>query len=78
MLTDSISKALITTAAGLVIAIPTLCVYHWLRQRIHKHAMRLESDLQSFVNELYLEVLVRFENGPGFCYFSMLICPPTP
>lgn len=55
MLAGSISKALITTAAGLVIAIPTLGVYHWLRQRIHKHAMRLETDLQSFVNELYLE-----------------------
>ena len=24
----------------------------------------------------YNKVLVRFENGPGFCYFSMLICPP--
>lgn len=24
----------------------------------------------------YNRVLVRFENGPGFCYFSMLICPP--
>jgi biopolymer transport protein ExbB len=55
MLAGSISKALITTAAGLVIAIPTLGVHYWIRHRIHKHAMRLETDLQAFLHALYLK-----------------------
>ena len=29
-----------------------------------------------FFRKGYNQVLVRLENGPGFCYFSMLICPP--
>jgi len=65
MLAGSISKALITTAAGLVIAIPTLAVYHWLKQRIHKHASQLEGDLQSFINELYLERTSLGETAEG-------------
>lgn len=34
VLSDSISKALITTAAGLIIAIPCIAVYFTLKNRI--------------------------------------------
>jgi biopolymer transport protein ExbB len=46
-----ISKALVTTAGGLVIAVPTLAIYHWIKSRTTKMA----DDLESQVNELTAE-----------------------
>ena len=42
MLADSIAKALITTAAGLVIAIPALAAYHFFKARVHNLAQEVE------------------------------------
>ena len=42
ILADSISKALITTAGGLLIAIPALCLYHFLKHRLMTFAYLLE------------------------------------
>jgi biopolymer transport protein ExbB len=42
MLAGSISKALITTAVGLIIAIPGLGLYHWFKFRINYFSETLE------------------------------------
>lgn len=45
MLGGDISKALITTAAGLVVAIPTLGLYHYFRSRTNLLALALEEQV---------------------------------
>lgn len=42
VLADSIGKALITTALGLMIAIPALASYHFFKSRINSYGIRLE------------------------------------
>jgi biopolymer transport protein ExbB len=41
LLADGISKALITTAAGLVIAVPALAIYHYFRSRTNIYGIQL-------------------------------------
>ena len=53
LLANGISQALVTTAAGLVVAIPTQAAYHYLRGRIDRFARRSE--------ELYGQVMTRLE-----------------
>lgn len=48
VLAGGISKALVTTATGLIIAVPALGVYHYFRSRTLNHGMVLEEQ----VNEL--------------------------
>ena len=55
ILSDSISKALITTAAGLIIAVPTVAAYYLLKNRIMGQASRVEAELEHVVTVLYLE-----------------------
>lgn len=55
ILSDSISKALITTAAGLIIAVPTVAAYYLLKNRIMGLASRVEAELEHVVTVLYLE-----------------------
>lgn len=50
MLAGSISKALITTALGLIIAIPTLGTYHFFKYRISVLAETVERELETLVN----------------------------
>ncbi len=45
MLADSIAKALITTAVGLVIALPALFIHHFFKRRIQQFSKALERDL---------------------------------
>ena len=42
ILADSIGKALITTALGLIIAIPALASYHFFKSRVNYYGIRLE------------------------------------
>ncbi|MFN0242915.1 MAG: MotA/TolQ/ExbB proton channel family protein [Planctomycetota bacterium] len=42
-LSGGIAQALVTTAAGLVIAIPTQAIYYWFRARIDRFARRVEA-----------------------------------
>ena len=49
MLADSIAKALITTAAGLVIAIPALAAYHFFKARVHGLAHEVEERAESLL-----------------------------
>ncbi len=55
ILSDSISKALITTAAGLIIAVPTVAAYYLLKNRIMDQASRVEAELEHAITVLYLE-----------------------
>ena len=55
ILSDSISKALITTAAGLIIAVPAVAAYYLLKNRIMGQASRVEAELEHVVTVLYLE-----------------------
>lgn len=45
VLGDSIGKALITTAIGLIIAIPSLAAFHYFKVRLGSLADKLEADL---------------------------------
>ncbi len=55
ILSDSISKALITTAAGLVIAAPSIALHHFLKNRILSLASVIEVELENVTTELYLK-----------------------
>lgn len=55
ILSDSISKALITTAAGLIIAVPAVAAYYLLKNRIMGLASRVEAELEYVITTLYLE-----------------------
>lgn len=51
-LAGSISKALVTTAAGLVIAIPSMAVYYYLRGRLVAIGTRLEERSAEFAERI--------------------------
>lgn len=55
ILSDSISKALITTAAGLIIAVPAIAVYFVIKNRIMRLGSLIEVGIENVVNELYLK-----------------------
>jgi len=55
VLADSIGKALITTAMGLVIAIPTLVVYHYMRSQLNKYAEDLEEAVESLASAWFFQ-----------------------
>ncbi len=49
VLADSIGKALITTALGLIIAIPTLSAYHYFKMKINNLGIRIEEELDNML-----------------------------
>ena len=54
LLAAGISEALITTAAGLLIAIPSLAVYHYFRGVLEgRISERMESTLRAFLEDLF-------------------------
>lgn len=54
LLAGSISKALITTAVGLVLAIPAVLGYHWARRRVHGIANTIETESESLLKQWFL------------------------
>ncbi|WP_193211074.1 MotA/TolQ/ExbB proton channel family protein [Luteolibacter marinus] len=54
LLAGSISKALITTAVGLILAIPALLGYHWSRRRVHTIAGSIEIESESLLKDWFL------------------------
>ena len=52
LLADSISKALITTDIGLVLAIPSLGAYHYLKQKLSIAELAVEEALESMFSAL--------------------------
>jgi biopolymer transport protein ExbB len=53
LLGGDISKALITTAAGLTIAIPALSLYHYFKHRLSLYALMLEEETGELINSWY-------------------------
>ena len=51
-LAGGIAEALITTAAGLAIAIPTLIIYRYFRGKIDELVVRMEADAVKLVEAL--------------------------
>jgi len=51
LLAAGIYKALSTTAAGLIVAIPTLGLYHYFRMRIRAAALLLEEGVNELLND---------------------------
>jgi biopolymer transport protein ExbB len=52
MLSGGISEALLTTAAGLCVAIPVLIAYRYLRGRVDAIVVRMEKDVIAFADSL--------------------------
>ena len=55
ILSDAISKALITTAAGLIIAAPAVAVYFMIKKRIMGLSSIIEVEIENAITELYLK-----------------------
>jgi biopolymer transport protein ExbB len=51
LLAEGIYEAMITTAAGLVVAIPVLVAYHWITGRIEKLVMEIDQLTVEFVED---------------------------
>ena len=63
--TAGIGEALITTAAGLIIAVPAVAAYYLLKNRIMEQASRVEAELENVVTALYLEPTGTAGGGNG-------------
>ncbi len=50
-----ISEALITTAAGLIVAIPCLALYHYLKAKVERYAVEMEEVVDAFLNRVLEE-----------------------
>jgi len=55
LLAGGISKALVTTAGGLALAIPTLGAYHYFKSRTSTHAMALERDVNDLLTSWFMK-----------------------
>ncbi|MGF1678487.1 MAG: MotA/TolQ/ExbB proton channel family protein [Candidatus Methylacidiphilales bacterium] len=55
LLAGSISKALITTAVGLILAIPSIALYYYFKNRLHKVTQKLEIDLEELFSQWFLK-----------------------
>jgi biopolymer transport protein ExbB len=53
VLGGDISKALITTGAGLTIAVPALVLYHYFKSRTNLYAIMLEEEVGELITEWY-------------------------
>ena len=55
LLAGGISKALVTTAGGLALAIPSLGIYHFFKSRTSTYAMGLEQDVNELLTSWFME-----------------------
>ncbi len=55
IMAESISFALMTTAIGLVIAVPSLAAYHYFRTRVNIFALILEEEINELVLNLFMK-----------------------
>lgn len=57
MLAGAIAKALITTATGLVLAIPALVGFHYFKRRLHNVAINLDAETQRLMTACFFEAV---------------------
>ncbi|MET1255530.1 MotA/TolQ/ExbB proton channel family protein [Aliikangiella maris] len=55
ILSGGIWKALLTTAVGLVVAIPVSIIHAWFERKIEVITTKIEDDLQQFLNKITLQ-----------------------
>jgi len=65
LVASGISEALITTAAGMVVGIPALALYHYFRGRIDRFVYEMEEISFQLVEELSFEAMRVKTQGPG-------------
>ena len=65
LVASGISEALITTAAGMLVGIPALALYHYFRGRIDRFVYEMEEVSFQLVEELSFEVIRLKTQGPG-------------
>ena len=63
MLASGIYQAMITTAAGLVVAIPVLIMYHWVSSKIDRLVMEIDAMTVEFIEEFAEGGLESIEAG---------------
>ena len=56
ILADSISKALVTTVAGLAIAMPALFCYNIIKNRLNLYSVILEEEVSDLVHNLFIKI----------------------
>ncbi|MES1264705.1 MAG: MotA/TolQ/ExbB proton channel family protein, partial [Variovorax sp.] len=54
LLAAGISKALINTAAGLIVALPALGMHHYFKHRLAALSLALEQDINALVTQQFL------------------------
>lgn len=54
LLADGISKALTTTAGGLIVALPALALHHFFKSRAAQYGLALEREVNELINEWFL------------------------
>lgn len=64
MLASGIALALVTTAAGLIVAIPSLIAYMYLSGRVDSLVMIMDDLAQQVVHSISAEALADFEHRP--------------
>ncbi len=52
LVASGISEALITTAAGLIVGIPALAIYHFFRSRVDKFVYEMEEESLQFIEDV--------------------------
>ena len=64
LVASGISEALITTAAGMIVGIPALALYHYFRAKIDRYVFEMEEISFQLVEELSYEA-IRGKRGNG-------------
>jgi len=52
LVASGISEALITTAAGLIVGIPSLAIYHFFRSKVDKFVYEMEEESLKFIEDI--------------------------
>jgi biopolymer transport protein ExbB len=64
LLAEGIYEAMITTAAGLIVAIPVLVCYHWLAAKVDGLVMQIDAMATDFIDEFAPPRMLRVEIKP--------------
>ena len=64
VIATGISQALLTTAAGMTVAIPALIAYMFFSSRVDKHVMEIDSLGMKVVNQISAEAIAAEKTKP--------------